>query len=297
MPRTEPDRSRPIVIDFKRAPRAPLNQFVDRLCLGELTIGGAAFAPNHGSWIATAQLVIGVHRSGPYELEWREGALQKRRVVRPGMVHVTPPGSATYMRWGDACPEIAALAVEQTMVQRIIDDAGLNPNANVPIKLALRDPMIRQLAEACGREVIEFGTTGRLFAESLTMAVVTHIFRTYASGGPPLVARGGLTPKHTRRVLSYIADHLAEDIGVDDLAAEVGLSAHYFAETFKKTVGVTPYRYLLTQRIERAKNLLRDGKTPLAKIAEMVGFSSQTQFTAHFRNMVGITPARFRRDA
>ena len=294
MPWTETD-PRPVVIDYKREARSPLLDTVDRKSLGEMTLCAAVFAPNHGAIVSSAQLVVAVHKSAPYELRWREGHRNKKRLVRPGAIHITPVGVPTYMEWGEACPEVRALAIDQTMVLRIVENAGLNPATNLPTAFGIRDPMIRQLANACEKELN--GENGRVFAESLITTLVTHIYRTYASSGQPIIVKGGLTPKQTNRVLTYVREHLSEDIGVDELAAEVGLSSHHFTETFKKTMGVTPYKYLLNQRIEKSKELLKQGKLPLAKIAELVGFSSHTKLSTHFRKIVGITPAQYRREA
>jgi AraC family transcriptional regulator len=294
LPVTEVD-SRPVVIDYKRDARPPLLHLVDRKSLGEITVCGAAFRPNQGARISTAQLVVAVHRSVSYELRWREHTHQKKRMVRPGMIHISPVGVSTYMEWGDAEPEIIALAIDQTMVLRIADSAGINPATHLPAVLGIRDPMIRQLAEACEKELN--GANGRIFVESLITTLVTHIYRTYTSAGQPIIVKGGLTPKQISRVLAYVQDHLSENLAVDDLAAEVGLSGNHFTETFKRTLGVTPYKYILNQRIETAKDHLKQGKLAVAKIAEVIGFSSHTTFSSHFRKIVGVTPAQFRRES
>jgi AraC family transcriptional regulator len=134
-----------------------------------------------------------------------------------------------------------------------------------------------------------------MFTESLVTTLVAHIYRTYTST-PPIIVKGGLTPRQTSRVLAYVRNHLGENISVEDLAAEVGLSSHYFTETFRRTIGVTPYRYLSNQRIEKSKELLRQGKHSIGKIAKTVGFSSHKQFSSHFRKVVGVTPAQYRRE-
>jgi AraC family transcriptional regulator len=83
-------------------------------------------------------------------------------------------------------------------------------------------------------------------------------------------------------------------ISLDDLAAEAGYSRFHFAHAFSEAMGLPPHRYLTLRRIERAKDLLRDTDLPLAEIALMVGFSSQSHFTHRFRTVVGETPRGFR---
>jgi AraC family transcriptional regulator len=255
----------------------------------------AVFGPNHGAIVSTAQLVVAVHKSAPYELRWREGRHKKKRIVRSGAIHISPVGVPTYLEWGEARPEVTAITIDQTMVLRIVENAGMNPATSLPTALAIRDPMIRQLAEACEKEMN--ANNDRPFMESLVTTLVTHIYRTYTRAGVPIIVKGGLTPKQTARVLAYVREHMSENIGVDELAAEVGLSGNHFTDTFKRTMGVTPYKYLLNQRTEKAKELLKQGKLPLAKIAELVGFSSPAKLSTHFRKIVGITPAQFRRES
>jgi AraC family transcriptional regulator len=58
-------------------------------------------------------------------------------------------------------------------------------------------------------------------------------------------------------------------------------------------MGIAPYQYVLQQRVERAKQLLRRGELAIADIALKVGFADQTHFTKHFRKITGVTPAKF----
>ncbi len=90
--------------------------------------------------------------------------------------------------------------------------------------------------------------------------------------------------------------HLAEDIGLDDLAAIADLSAKHFARAFRQSTGMPPHRWLIERRIDRAKALLMEGDLNLAEIALTCGFADQSHFTAAFRKSVGATPGIFRRD-
>jgi hypothetical protein len=113
--------TRRVVIDYNKEASSPLLKNGECKSVGEVTLCDAMFEPNNGSFVATAQLVIALHKGAPYELRWHEGAKKKKRTVRPGALHISPVGVTTYMEWGDAQPEILALAIEQTMVLRIVD--------------------------------------------------------------------------------------------------------------------------------------------------------------------------------
>jgi transcriptional regulator GlxA family with amidase domain len=109
-----------------------------------------------------------------------------------------------------------------------------------------------------------------------------------------VLARGGLPPRAFRRVRDYILAHLAEDISNRVLAQLVGLSDCYFSRAFKQSAGVPPHRFVLQSRVERVKQLLVETGLPLAQIAITAGFTDQSHCTRRFRELVGITPSRFR---
>lgn len=107
-------------------------------------------------------------------------------------------------------------------------------------------------------------------------------------------ARGGLSPAAMRRVSDYIDAHLNESVELVELSAIAGLSMFHFARQFKHSVGMTPHYYLVSRRVERAKELLAGTNLSLSEIAFTVGFADQSHLTRHFRQIVHITPGQFR---
>lgn len=138
--------------------------------------------------------------------------------------------------------------------------------------------------------------TGSLALDQFSLIFGAHVLRTYA-GLPPLKAKsgGGLAPWQARRVAEMIRETLDGALHLSDLARECGLSVSHFTRAFRKTFGVSPYRWLLERRIDRAKALLAAGDLSLADIAMQSGFSDQTAFTRAFGRIVGDSPARWRR--
>jgi RpiB/LacA/LacB family sugar-phosphate isomerase len=107
-------------------------------------------------------------------------------------------------------------------------------------------------------------------------------------------AVGGLPPWRLQRVFAHVREKLADEVSVAELAKTVGMSQYYFSKLFKTSTGTTPHQYVMRQRVERAQELLRQGRTPLADVATQVGFETQSHFTSVFRHLVGITPKRYR---
>jgi AraC family transcriptional regulator len=89
--------------------------------------------------------------------------------------------------------------------------------------------------------------------------------------------------------------NLHRDISLAELAGEVGLSPHHLCRAFRESVGLPPHRYLVRQRVERAKALIAAG-TPLVETALNCGFANQQHLAVAFRRATGTTPGRWRRD-
>jgi AraC family transcriptional regulator len=106
--------------------------------------------------------------------------------------------------------------------------------------------------------------------------------------------RGGLRPQAQRRIREYVLAHLQENISIRTLATLVDLSESHFVRAFKQSVGVTPHRFLLQCRVMRVQQLLVETDLPVAEIALATGFSDQSHCALRFRELVGITPSRYR---
>ncbi len=95
-------------------------------------------------------------------------------------------------------------------------------------------------------------------------------------------------------ILSYIQDNLNQGITVEFLSGAIGMSPAYFCRFFQKEMGCSPYQYIIQQRIEKAKILLKQRDLSINDIALACGFTSHSQLDRHFRNMMGITPKDYR---
>lgn len=97
-----------------------------------------------------------------------------------------------------------------------------------------------------------------------------------------------------KAVCDYLFAHASEQISLDALGAIAGLSKYHLLRAFTKETGITPYSYLETIRIDRAKALLRQGISP-AEAALTAGFSDQSHFSNAFKRFIGLTPGQYRR--
>jgi AraC family transcriptional regulator len=134
----------------------------------------------------------------------------------------------------------------------------------------------------------------RLFVDHIATAVLTHTMQAYGDM-VPLLACGGLATWQLRRAKEMLMAHLDGEITLEALAGECELSRSHFARAFKKTTGCAPHRWLMQQRVERARDLLLGSELPLAEIADQCGFSDQSHFSRVFAGVLGIPPGEWRR--
>ena len=155
----------------------------------------------------------------------------------------------------------------------------------------LEDPIVAQMMFNIYQAARSDDAYSALYRDTMTLALAAHLFRAYGRVEDRLADRAD---PRIRRVLDYIEEHLAEPITLDELAAVATMSRYHFAKTFKDHTSLPPHRYVAERRIERAKRLLEGSNLPAAEIAYQVGYSSQSNFTATFRKLTGVTPARYR---
>ena len=136
----------------------------------------------------------------------------------------------------------------------------------------------------------------RAYVEALCIALAHELVR-MNEGGSSAEAdmRGGLPGWQQKKVVQYIEEHLADEISLTSLARLAQLSPFHFSRAFKESLGMPPYRYLTSRRIDRAKVLLAERKLSVTEIGLDVGFSETSSFTSAFRKLTGETPTEYRR--
>jgi AraC-like DNA-binding protein len=135
-----------------------------------------------------------------------------------------------------------------------------------------------------------------LYVDHLVFAAHAYIARTY--GGitlAPSIVRGGLAPWQLHRATEMLKANLDGQITLSQVARECKLSVSHFVRAFKQTIGQPPYRWLLQQRIDAAKELLLHSALPMVDIALKCGFADQACFIRAFRKLLDTTPGEWRR--
>ncbi len=241
--------------------------------------------------------LLALYLRPPEEMGFRTDGLDWEGVPPPGSILVLPAGHSRRAFWRGPT-ESVHVHLDPRLISRVAAEAfDLDPDrVELPASAALTEPSIQAAILAIDAELSTGSAGGRLLTESLGNVLAVHLIRrTTGNERAAHRPRGGLPRHKLRAAVEYIEERLDSEISLDDLASVVHLSPYHFARRFKASIGLPPHQYVITRRIERAKQLLRGGDDlSLAQIAARAGFWDQGHFTRHFKRLVGVTPKRFR---
>jgi AraC family transcriptional regulator len=158
--------------------------------------------------------------------------------------------------------------------------------------LMLYNERVTKCAKLLAEEFTGRLRENRMYGESLTTALMASLFGSHDVS--TRIKNGGLARWQLKRVLEFLEAHLAEDIGLEELAQLAGLSQSQFARAFKASTGLPPYKWRLHNRIKRAQEMLLNSNNSPSEIALNYGFADQSHFTKAFRRVTGTTPANWK---
>jgi len=236
----------------------------------------------------------------PEDLDLRYEGVKRHRPTPAGSITLVPAGSTAWVRSSGHKDELH-IFLEAGLVARVAAEAfDLDPaRLTVPPLDGLDLPHLRATMLAVDAELTAGGAGGPLATESLANVLAVHLIRHVLAPHRPERGRDGTLPRvRLRAVVEYVEEHLGAGPTLEQMAAVARLSPYHFARQFKRATGLPPHQYVILRRVDRAKQLLQcGGDLSLAELAAHAGFSDQSQFTHHFKRIVGVTPGQFRMPA
>jgi AraC-like DNA-binding protein len=189
------------------------------------------------------------------------------------------------------------LSIDPTLFNRL--DAGDVRLANLQFRqqIGIEDQELRQTLVAIKQEIESPGLNSRLYIETLLMLLMTRLIRrasNFATRRQPVYVKGGLSNWRLKRALALLETDLTKTPSLAELAGPLKLHPTSFCRAFKQSTGLSPHRYLLAQRISRAKEMMEDRKRTLTEIALDCGFNGSSQFSTVFKRITGVSPRSYR---
>ena len=215
------------------------------------------------------------------------------RLQQPGTFDILPVRSS--VAWSDGGHSVfLAVGLEHAFVREIAAGMGADPDRlSFTHRLTCRDAKIEYLLWALKSELEHEEPFGRIYAESLGVALASQLVRRWTVPGAPAVA-GGLPERKLKRALSYIEERLAQDLTLHDIAREAGFSTSRFSVLFKQATGMPVHRFVIRRRVQRAVELITRTRLPLCDVAQQAGFAHQSHMSLAVRRFHGVTPKRLR---
>lgn len=207
-----------------------------------------------------------------------------------------PAGLSSFFHW-ESTDESLMFIIDPTFLHHIAAETNcVNPEKVELLDFTYRrDLQIEAIARSFYQEMQQDNIGGRLYTESLAHLLAIHLLRQYCAFKPVLKQyQGGLSQHSLQQVLDYIHTHLEQVISLSKLANTAGVSKYYFIKLFKRSMGITPHQYLIQQRVEQAKRLLKRSDLPINEIALQCGFTGQSHLTKTFQDASSVTPKAYR---
>jgi AraC family transcriptional regulator len=158
-----------------------------------------------------------------------------------------------------------------------------------------RDDTLRHLAASLLPAFERPTELSALYADHVLSAAALHLVSTFGKlKAPATRLRGGLSPWQERCAREMLLDSLTADIGLKAIADACGLSIGHFIKAFRESVGLPPHRWLLRQRVLRAREMLLKTDERLGAIALACGFADQSHMSRVFSKAYGVPPGTWR---
>lgn len=226
---------------------------------------------------------------------WFDGRRQQEQIGGENNIALIPATVKHRVNWDrESCFSLIFIEPDR-LIQIAYESVKVERVKLIPHH-AMHDSAIAQIGRLLTTELQANQFGSRLFVDSLTLALSIHLLRHYSEFQQPLREDfGGLPQRKLQSAIAYINDHLGEDLSIAAISQELEMSQYYFSRLFKQSMGTSPYQYLMRQRIERAKQLLRTTSLSVAAIAVQVGFANQNQLAIQFRKFTATTPSNYRK--
>lgn len=292
------------MIDARAQPTRPGPELVSRSArnLGQRLMFEASHGGIHlqqydlvpGSWRheELSSWRIALQELGSCRIERTIESDRQSELRAAGKVSISPPNQQSWS-W-DSPMRVVLLFISHDVVDEVASDAGIKGIGELRTPLVADDNVLRYTALETLSECMASSRTSRLLIAAAGRHVAAHILSRYSRGNSGGY-QTGLDRRKLKRTVDYIEENLGQDIGLEELSANCGMTPHYFCRAFRKAVGMPPYRYLIGRRIERSKELLSLTEMPITTIALEVGFSSHSHFSTAFRASAGCTPLNYRK--
>ena len=224
----------------------------------------------------------------PLALSWKSEGEWTSSICNTGnLVELLSQGDKEELQWkGDY--NALEIEFEPSFIDKLVEKENFTFREQHNIHdMLLKDIALRLYEDA------HSGLTEKLYAESLGVACAIHLASTYSMSNKKIFApKGKLSSWQLKNVIELVRSSIHGVVTLEELASSIHLSVFHFSRLFKSTVGVSPYQFVLRQKIDYAKKLIKR-KEPVGDIAYLLGFTDSAHFCNAFKKFTGQSPLQF----
>jgi AraC family transcriptional regulator len=214
--------------------------------------------------------------------------------MAPGALFILPGGTDVGIKLEHALDSLH-IYVRKAVLDKVAAELGV-PDVELLPRMGVRDPLIEQLALCVWEHLERREPQSARQVDYVAQLLAARLLRRHSAQSERQAApTSRRVEEGIRRVIEHMEANLADPLSVERLERISGLGSRRFSSEFKRITGMSPHRYLMTLRVERAKRMLQQ-RERIAEIAVACGFSHQEHLTNVFRRFTSVTPGAYRRD-
>ncbi|MBT3368130.1 MAG: helix-turn-helix transcriptional regulator [Nitrospina sp.] len=230
-----------------------------------------------------------------HDIAWEisSGNSRKEVLMEPNQIFFNP-ANVPFSRYTTDHYEFILVLVEP---EKMISAAPIASNSPTFTETyQIKDPNLEYIFKLLLSEIQAGNKNGKLFIENIVSILAFHFVKNYSKEQSSGLVENvsGFTSKEIEKAFYYIDKNMSESVKIENLAEEFGISKFNFIKRFKSSTNVTPHQFIIRKKLERSKNLLKEGSLSLTDITYMLNFSDQSHFSNSFKKMYGMTPREFR---
>jgi len=212
----------------------------------------------------------------------------------PGDLIVCNRGIDEFVHW-ESKIQILKIDLPDEAFRAIAEEAGAE-SVEISSSTRFEDQRVSALIAAVQAEEDGGSLSGRLYLDSIAQALASALVQLRGN-----LKRGiaqyhcGLTPIQLSRVKHLVYGRLDQEISLQEMAAEAGLSTSYFNQMFRRSTGQAAHQFVLNARVEHAKYLLKSPRLRVIDVALSCGFQTSQHFARVFRSVCDASPSQYRR--
>jgi AraC family transcriptional regulator len=213
-----------------------------------------------------------------------------------GMIDILPRGTRIKeIRWTGETSRCVSVTLPEATLHQLFGAAPIRLDAKCGPIYGVHDAHVMDIGTRLKLQAESGAPFGPSYAQGLSIALAAYVAKRFN----PQELREPSVTRLSGAQHALLADHIERNLGSDlcilDLSGLLGYTPDHFSRLFRRAFGITPHRYIITRRVEKAKSMLRDSHQSLAQVALACGFSSQAHLTVSFKRVAGTTPGDYRK--